>query len=57
MMSALQPTRYSPQVIDYFKAYRGGWQAYMVGGQLDYAQAHSHGTVKGPNIKIQKTGA
>jgi uncharacterized protein (DUF4415 family) len=49
--------RYSPEVIDYFRASGAGWQARMDAVLKEYVEAHSTGDAKGPNIKIQKTGA
>jgi hypothetical protein len=40
--------RYSPEVIDYFRASGAGWQARMDAGLKDYVEAHSTGHAKGP---------
>jgi len=39
--------RYSPEVIDYFKASGAGWQARMDSVLKDYVKAHSTGDAKG----------
>lgn len=39
--------RYSPEVIDYFKASGAGWQARMDSVLKDYVEAHSTGDAKG----------
>ena len=39
--------RYSPDVIDYFKASGAGWQARMDSVLKDYVEAHSTGDAKG----------
>jgi uncharacterized protein (DUF4415 family) len=39
--------RYSPEVIDYFRASGAGWQARMDAVLKDYVEAHSTGDVKG----------
>jgi uncharacterized protein (DUF4415 family) len=39
--------RYSPEVIDYFKASGAGWQARMDAVLKDYVEAHSTGDAKG----------
>jgi uncharacterized protein (DUF4415 family) len=39
--------RYSPEVIDFFKASGAGWQARMDSVLKDYVEAHSTGDVKG----------
>ena len=39
--------RYSPEVIDYFKASGAGWQARMHAVLKDYVEAHSTGDAKG----------
>jgi len=38
--------RYSPEVIDYFKASGAGWQARMDAVLKDYVEAHSTGDAK-----------
>ena len=43
----LVSVRYSPEVIDYFKASGAGWQARMDSVLKAYVQAHSIGDVKG----------
>jgi uncharacterized protein (DUF4415 family) len=45
--------RYSPEVIDYFRASGAGWQARMDAVLKKYVEAHSTGDAKGAsNIKI-----
>jgi uncharacterized protein (DUF4415 family) len=39
--------RYSPEVIDYFRASGAGWQARMDAVLKDYVEAHSTGDAKG----------
>ena len=39
--------RYSPEVIDYFRASGAGWQAHMDAVLKDYVEAHSTGDAKG----------
>lgn len=39
--------RYSPEVIDFFKASGAGWQARMDSVLKDYVEAHSTGDAKG----------
>ena len=39
--------RYSPEVIDFFKASGAGWKARMGSVLKDYVEAHSTGDVKG----------
>jgi uncharacterized protein (DUF4415 family) len=39
--------RYSPEVIDYFRAFGAGWQARMDAVLKDYVEAHSTGDAKG----------
>ena len=39
--------RLSPEVIDYFRASRAGWQARMDAVLKDYVEAHSTGDSKG----------
>jgi uncharacterized protein (DUF4415 family) len=39
--------RYSPEVIDYFKASGSGWQARMDAVLKEYVEAHSTGDAKG----------
>ena len=39
--------RYSPEVIDYFKASGAGWQARMDAVLKEYVEAHSTGEAKG----------
>jgi uncharacterized protein (DUF4415 family) len=39
--------RYSPEVIDYFRASGAGWQARMDAVLKDYIEAHSTGDAKG----------
>jgi uncharacterized protein (DUF4415 family) len=39
--------RYSPEVIDYFRASGVGWQARMDAVLKDYVEAHSTGNTKG----------
>ena len=39
--------RYSPEVIDYFRASGAGWQARMDAVLKDYVEAHSAGDAKG----------
>ncbi|MFN9685060.1 MAG: BrnA antitoxin family protein [Cyanobacteriota bacterium] len=39
--------RYSPEVIDYFKASGAGWQARMDAVLREYVEAHSTGEAKG----------
>ncbi|MFN4868264.1 MAG: BrnA antitoxin family protein [Cyanobium sp.] len=39
--------RYSPEVIDFFKASGAGWKARMDSVLKDYVEAHSTGDVKG----------
>ena len=39
--------RYSPEVIDYFKASGAGWQARMDAVLKQYVEAHSTGVAKG----------
>lgn len=39
--------RYSPEVIDYFKASGAGWQARMDAVLKEYVQTHSIGDAKG----------
>jgi uncharacterized protein (DUF4415 family) len=40
--------RYSPEVIDYFRASGAGWQARMDAVLKEYVEAHSTGDTKGP---------
>ena len=39
--------RYSPEVIDYFRASGAGWKARMDAVLKDYVEAHSTGNAKG----------
>ena len=39
--------RYSPEVIDYFRASGAGWQTRMDAVLKDYVEAHSTGDAKG----------
>jgi uncharacterized protein (DUF4415 family) len=39
--------RYSPEVIDYFRASGSGWQARMDAVLKEYVEAHSTGDAKG----------
>jgi len=39
--------RYSPEVIDYFRASGAGWQARMDAVLKEYVEAHSTGDAKG----------
>jgi len=43
----LASIRYSPEVIDYFRASGAGWQARMDAVLKDYVEAHSTGDAKG----------
>jgi uncharacterized protein (DUF4415 family) len=49
--------RYCPEVVSHFGASSAGWKARMDAVLKEYVEAHSTGNAKGPNIKMQKSGA
>jgi uncharacterized protein (DUF4415 family) len=49
--------RYGSEVIDNFRTTGARWQTRMNAVLKDYIKVQSIGEAKGPNIKIQRTGA
>ncbi len=49
--------RYSPEDIDNFRSTAARWQTRVNAVLMDYVKVQSTGEAKGPNMKIQKTGA